>query len=76
MFDSIFSYLQFQLGTLDWSLNWTNIFGLQFKLVNDKPGMLGANLASRTLIFEGMKPNSITQTRNGVSRVVNNDVRT
>ena len=56
--------------------NWPNIFGLQFKLVNDKPGMLGANLASRTLIFEGMKPNSITQTRNGVSRVVNNDVRT
>ncbi len=26
MFNSIFSYLQFQLGTLDWSLNWTNIF--------------------------------------------------
>ena len=26
MFNDIFSYLQFQLGTLDWSLSWTNIF--------------------------------------------------
>ena len=26
MFNDIFSYLQFQLGTMDWSLSWTNIF--------------------------------------------------
>lgn len=25
MFNDILSYLQFQLGTMDWSLNWTNI---------------------------------------------------
>ena len=26
MFNEILSYLQFQLGTLDWSLSWTNVF--------------------------------------------------
>ena len=25
MFNDILSYLQFQLGTMDWSLNWTNV---------------------------------------------------
>lgn len=54
--------------------NWTNIFGMQIKLVQDKPAMLGANLASRTLIFKGEFTNGIVKTKSGITRVVNSDV--
>lgn len=33
MFNNILSYLQFQLGTLDWSLSWTNIVEIAIIIV-------------------------------------------
>lgn len=56
--------------------NWTNIFGMQIKCVSDKPSMLGANLACRTLIFKGEFADGIAKTRDGRTRVVNSDVIT
>lgn len=54
--------------------NQTNIFGMQISCVSDKPSMLGADLACRTLIFQGEFLNGIAKTRNGITRVVNSDV--
>lgn len=57
-----------------YQFNWTNIFGMQIQCVSDEPSMLGANLACRTLVFKGEFPNSISKTKDGVTRVVNTDV--
>lgn len=54
--------------------NWTNIFGMQIHCVSDKPSMVGANLACRTLIFRGEFLNSIAKTHDGITKVVNSDV--
>lgn len=57
-----------------WQFNWTNIFGMQIQCVSDEPSMLGANLACRTLVFKGESPNSISQTKDSSTRVINSDV--
>ena len=55
-------------------LNWTNIFGMQAKIVQDKETVVDTDYASRTLTFQLDKINSIVKTTDGVTRVINNDV--
>jgi len=43
--------------------NWTNMFGLQFRLVDNKEGPIDSDYYGRTLIFEGKKPNSLNNAR-------------
>lgn len=40
--------------------NWSNCFGNQFRLVQDKAGVLDTNYCLRTLIFEGDVTNSLS----------------
>lgn len=54
--------------------NWTNIFGAQIHCVSDRASIVDTNYACRTLIFEGEFLNSISKTKNNVTRVVNSDV--
>ena len=39
--------------------NWTNIFGLQFKLIYNKESTIDSDYYCRTLKFEATKPNSV-----------------
>lgn len=41
--------------------NWTNMFGTQIKLVSDKPMIVDARYAGRTLTFEQTTTNSIVK---------------
>lgn len=43
--------------------NWTNIFGLQFKLVYNKESTVDSDYYCRTLKFEATKPNSLNKAR-------------
>ena len=43
--------------------NWTNIFGLQFKLIYNKESTLDSDYYCRTLKFEAIKPNSLNNAR-------------
>ena len=43
--------------------NWTNIFGLQFKLVYNKESTIDSDYYCRTLKFEATKPNSLNKAR-------------
>ena len=43
--------------------NWTNIFGLQFKLVYNKESTIDSDYYCRTLKFEATKPNSLNKSR-------------
>lgn len=43
--------------------NWTNIFGLQFKLIYNKENALDSDYYCRTLKFEATKPNSLQKAR-------------
>lgn len=43
--------------------NWTNIFGLQFKLVYNKESIIDSDYYCRTLKFEAQKPNSLNKAR-------------
>ncbi len=45
------------------AFNWTNLFGLQFKLVYNKESTIDGDYYCRTLKFEAIKPNSISKTR-------------
>jgi len=56
--------------------NWSNIFGTQCRLVSNKETITDANYVTRTLIFELTVPNSVVNTDNGTTRVINNVVRT
>ena len=56
--------------------NWSNIFGTQCRLVSNKETITDANYVTRTLIFELTMPNSVVNTDNGTTRVINNVVRT
>ena len=55
--------------------NWTNIFGIQCKLVSNKEGITDS-FVTRTLIFQTTNLNSILKTTNGTTRVINREVRT
>ena len=43
--------------------NWSNIFGLQFKLVENKERAVDGDYYCRTLVFEATKPNSLNKAR-------------
>lgn len=43
--------------------NWTNIFGLQFKLIYNKESVIDSDYYCRTLKFEATKPNSLNKAR-------------
>lgn len=56
--------------------NWSNIFGLQCKLVSNQENIKDTNYVSRTLVFEIIKPNAITRTPlHGVTAIINNGLR-
>ena len=43
--------------------NWTNIFGLQFKLIYNKESTIDSDYFCRTLKFEATKPNALNKAR-------------
>ena len=52
-------------------INWTNIFGTQCMIVSDQESTTDNNYVVRTFIFQATMPNSVVQTKNGSSLVVN-----
>ena len=45
------------------AINWTNLFGLQFKLIYNKESTIDGDYYCRTLRFEATKPNSLNKAR-------------
>ena len=45
------------------SINWSNLFGLQFKLIYNKESTIDGDYYCRTLKFEAIKPNSLNNAR-------------
>ena len=45
------------------SINWTNLFGLQFKLIHNKESTIDGDYYCRTLKFEATKPNALNNAR-------------
>ena len=45
------------------NFNWTNMFGLQFKLIYNKESTVDSDYYCRTLKFEATKPNSLNKAR-------------
>ena len=45
------------------TFNWTNMFGLQFKLIYNKESTIDGDYYCRTLKFEAIKPNSLNNAR-------------
>lgn len=45
------------------TFNWTNMFGLQFKLIYNKESSVDSDYYCRTLKFEATKPNSLNKTK-------------
>lgn len=43
--------------------NWTNLFGLQFRLIENKESTVDSDYYCRTLVFEAKKPNSLNNAR-------------
>lgn len=43
--------------------NWTNLFGLQFKLIYNKESTIDSDYYCRTLKFEATKPNTLNKAR-------------
>lgn len=54
---------------------WSNCFGQHVKLVSDKPSVVDNHFATRTLIFEGDFTNSLVQTKDGKTSVINGRLR-
>lgn len=54
--------------------NLTNIFGKKVRLITDKPSVVDADYACRTLIFEQITDNNLVKTKNGIPRLINKDV--
>ena len=47
------------------SINWTNLFGLQFKLIYNKESTIDGDYYCRTLKFQAIKPNSPNNAKMG-----------
>lgn len=45
------------------TFNWSNMFGLQFKLIYNKESAVDSDYYCRTLKFEATKPNSLNKAR-------------
>lgn len=52
-------------------INWTNIFGTQCMIVSDQESTTDNNYVVRTFVFQATMPNSVVQTKNGASLVIN-----
>ena len=56
--------------------NWSNIFGLQCKIVNNHEDIKDTHYISRTIVLEAVMPNGITYTPlNKKTVIINNSVR-
>lgn len=55
--------------------NWSNIFGLQCKVISDKESTTDSDYATRKITFQQTTLNSITKTTDKVTNVINNYVR-
>lgn len=53
------------------SFNWTNKFGTQCVLVDERESVTDNDYATRTLKFQMTTPKNIVKTKDGASRVVN-----
>lgn len=51
--------------------NWTNRFGMQCELVDDRESVTDNDYATRTLVFQMETPKNLVKTKGGVSKVVN-----
>ena len=56
-------------------IQWSNIFGTQCRLVSDRESVTDTNYLVRTLVFECTILNSISQTHNSKTSVINNKVK-
>ena len=45
------------------TINWTNLFGLQFKLIYNKESTIDGDYYCRTLKFQAIKPNDLNNAR-------------
>ena len=45
------------------TFNWTNLFGLQFKLIYNKESTIDSDYYCRTLKFEAIKPNALNKAK-------------
>ena len=45
------------------TFNWTNVFGLQFKLIYNKESTMDSDYYCRTLKFEAVKPNALNKAK-------------
>lgn len=45
------------------TFNWTNMFGLQFKLIENKERAVDSDYYCRTLVFEATKPNHLNKAK-------------
>lgn len=45
------------------TMNWTNMFGLQFKLIYNKESTIDSDYYCRTLKFEAIKPNQLNNAK-------------
>lgn len=45
------------------TFNWSNMFGLQFKLIENKERTMDSDYYCRVLVFEATKPNSLNKAR-------------
>ena len=45
------------------TFNWTNLFGLQFKLIYNKESTIDSDYYCRTLKFEAIKPNTLNKAK-------------
>ncbi len=55
--------------------NWSNIFGMQTKLISNKESTTDSNYIVRTLIFQLADVNGIVETKNGIASINNYNVR-
>ena len=56
--------------------NWSNIFGLQCKIVSNQEDTKDTNYISRTIVLESTKPNGITKTAlKGNTAIINNCIK-
>lgn len=54
---------------------WSNYFGTQCHITSEKEGLTDNNYATKTLVFECTTTNSITQTKEGKTSIINSSVR-
>lgn len=55
--------------------NWSNYFGTQIHCISDKSGVSDNSYANRTLIFQSETTANIIRTNDGLTKVINNEVR-